>query len=383
MLALILFWLSVFIIFYTYIGFILVLIIRAKLFPNPFKADDITPSVSVIIAAYNEIQHIENRIRNIWDSDYPADRIQIIVASDGSDDGTNEVVKRYENEQLKLLALPRGGKAAALNSAIQHATGDILIFTDANTQFAKDAIRQIVRPFADETVGGVAGDQRYLKPGQSQDDNYGERVYWNFDRYLKETQTQGGHVTSATGAIYAIRRQLYRNIQPGIAVDDFFISTSVIGAGYRLVFSGDALAYEYTTKSQQAEFGRKVRIISGGLAAVMAKRHLLNPFKFGFYAHQLFVHKVLRRLLYIPLIIIFFSNILLVDRHILYLLFMVGQILFYGMALIGWLSEKRNIRLPKVFALPYFLCMVYWAAIVASWSVLKRENSGIWSTQRE
>lgn len=381
LLALYLFWLSILLLFYTYVGFTVLLIIKATLFPKPYKSEETFPTVSMIIAAYNEADGIEAKIKNCLELDYPDERLEVIIASDGSEDATNDIVERYASDNIKLLALPRTGKAGALNAAVAQATGEILVFSDANSMYGKDAIIALSRPFADETVGGVAGDQRYLK-SQKDMDNAGERGYWDFDRYLKEMESRGGHVISATGAIYAIRRSLFGEVVEGVT-DDFYTSTRVIIQGYRLVFAGDAAAYEYVTKSQKREFGRKTRVMTRGLYSVIENRELLNPFKHGFYALQLFTHKVLRRLMYIPFIIIFLSNIFLFSSGLFYQLTMLGQIAFYGMALVGWFLERRGVSLPKILSLPTFFCMVYWAALVASWNVIRGHRIRRWSTVRQ
>ena len=380
-LPILLFWLSVALIGYTFIGFTLILMVRGLIFPRPYQPDDsYTPSVSMVISAYNEAQTIETKLKNILDLDYPAEKIEAIVASDGSDDGTDAIVARYEGEIIKSLPLQRVGKAAALNAAVEASSGDILVFSDANSLYDKRAIRMLVRPLADPQIGGVAGDQRYVTSVDSTG-NTGERGYWNFDRLLKELESRGGNVISATGAIYAIRRSLFMGVPEGVT-DDFATSTRVIMQGYRLVFERDAIAYEPVAKSEQREFGRKVRIMTRGLTAVVINRALLNPFRHGFYAIQLFTHKVLRRLMYIPLIIIFLVNPFLLGSGIFYILTMLAQLGFYGAALAGWLAQQRGIRIPKPMTIPMYACMVYIAAIIASWNIVRGHRITYWTTAR-
>lgn len=380
MIALALFWLAVFLIFYTYVGFTLLLIIRAIIVSKPYQSEEFFPTVSIIVAAYNEENNIENRIKNLLALDYPKERLQILIASDGSEDRTNEIVAAYENEVLKLLSFPRGGKDVTLNRTIPEATGDILVFTDANTIFAQDTLKIIVRPFADEKIGGVAGDQRYLKSGQ--DTVTGEHTYWSFDRILKEMESRAGNVISATGANYAIRRNLYVNVLEGVS-DDFHISVQVIMQGYRLIFLPEALAFEQGSKSQGFEFERKVRLITRGFYGVIANIALLNPFKYGFYSLQFFTHKILRRLLYVPMIIVLLSNIPVIEYGLFYQITLILQVVFYCAALIGWLFERAGRSLPKIFALPTFLCMVYYASFLASLNILRGHRIGRWSTLRE
>lgn len=381
--SLFIFWSMVALIAYTYLLFPLFIFLRGWLVRRPFKSSSITPTVSVVIAAYNEQRDIKARLENLLAQDYPRNKLEIIIASDGSSDGTNEIVRSYAAQGIKLLALPRQGKNATLKAGAAHATGQILVFSDANTEFARNAIRNLVRPFVDPTVGGVAGDQRYIKSQQVRSNNEGEEGYWNLDRLFKQAESRAGSVTSATGAIYAVRRALFRPIPPNTgAVDDFVISTDVIAQGYRLVFAADAVAYETVAKSSDLEFKRKIRVLKGGLRAVLVQRVLLNPFRYGFYAFQLFWHKVLRRLVVFPLLIMFLVSPLLWSRGLFYQLLTIAQLAFYGCALLGWLFRKNWLGHLKIFTLPFYFCMVYTAALLGAFGALRGQKIEHWETQR-
>ena len=201
-----LFWSSVIVILYTYIGFPMLTWLRSCVWRRPHRTADIAPSVSVLIAAHNEEDSIGDKVRNVLETDYPAEQLQVVVVSDGSTDRTVEILNTLRAPRVVILDLPRGGKAAALNAGVRQCTGEILVFSDANSMFAPDAIKALVSPFADESVGGVAGDQRYSRHGSSSAADEGERAYWNFDRQMKHWQNLAGNVTSATGGIYDIRR---------------------------------------------------------------------------------------------------------------------------------------------------------------------------------
>jgi len=385
-LALVLFWGSVALLAYTYVVFPAILFVRGLLWRKPYRTEDITPSVSMIIAAYNEAASIGEKLDNVVSLDYPRDCLEVIVASDGSTDETEAIVAQYEDRGVKLLALPRQGKAGALNSAVAVAKGEILVFSDANSQYAPDAIRQLVRPFADPEVGGVAGNQVYLSEKRMADDaaqtGDGERTYWGFDRFLKRIQSEAGNTISATGAIYAIRRSLFPGVPEGVT-DDFATSTAVIAQGYRLVFAPDAKAFEPVAKSSGVEFGRKVRVMTRGLRAVLVRRELLNPFRFGFYALQLFSHKVLRRLMFAPLALLLVSNPFLLGEGLFYQLTMLAQIGFYGAALAGALFRDTPLGRNKLVTLPYYVCLVYLAAAVATFNVLRGHQINRWEPQRQ
>lgn len=376
----IVFWLAALLVAYSYAGYPVLTLLRGVLMRRPYETQDITPSVSLIIAAHNEADVIEAKLQNALSLDYPPDRLNVVVASDGSTDGTNEIVQRHNTGRVTLLALPRVGKAPALDAAVEAASGEVLAFSDANSMYAPQAIRQIVRPFADPSVGGVAGNQVYLDAAQDSGGE-GEKAYWSFDRTLKELQSRAGNVTSATGAIYAIRRELYQPVIGGVT-DDFYISTGVIAQHRRLVFAADAVAYEAVAGATGKEFSRKVRITTRGLQAVVVRRELLNPFRHGFYALQLLSHKVLRRLVVFPLLVVLAVSPLLWAAGWLYRLALVGQLAFYGLAAIGALLEETRLGQKKPFAIPFYFCMVNAACLVAAANIVRGRRIEQWETER-
>jgi cellulose synthase/poly-beta-1,6-N-acetylglucosamine synthase-like glycosyltransferase len=380
-----LFWLSVGLVIYTYFIFPMLIFLRGLIWPRSYKSEELAPPpfVSVVIAAYNEERSIGEKLDNILSLDYPQDRLEVVIASDGSIDNTNAIIQRYKERGVKLLALPRQGKAAALNAAVSVSTGEILVFSDANSIYKTNAIRALVKPFADPSIGGVAGDQRYLKKNKAGFAGIGERVYWNFDRFMKNFESRAGNAISATGAIYAIRRTLFQTVQEGVT-DDFATSTGVIAQGYRLVFEPDAIAYEPVAAANSIEFGRKVRVITRGLRAVFNTRGmLLNPFRFGFYAIQLFSHKVMRRLIVYPLLILFFVTPFLWRINLFYQLATIGQLVFYGFALSGLLLDRSRFGRMKFFTIPFYFCLVNAAALIASVNVLRGQQIKRWEPQRE
>lgn len=373
----ILFWCSFGLIAGAYIGFPLLVVARGMLMRQSYWVGDIEPPVSVVIAAHNEADSIGAKLENVLSLDYPADRLEVLVASDGSTDETESIVRSVGDPRVRLLALPRRGKAAALNLAVAASSGEILIFSDANSMFASNAIRRLVAPFDDERVGGVAGDQRYLKSP----DGEGERAYWSLDRLMKRFQSEAGNVISATGAIYAIRRELFQDVPEGVT-DDFVTSTRVIRQGYRLVFAEDAVAYEPVAKSTNVEFGRKVRVMTRGLMSVLVMRDLLSPFRFGFYSLQLFAHKVLRRLMVFPLIVLLATSCFLWPHGSIYQLAVVCQLLLYGCAVLGLLLARTRVGRAKPLAFPFYFCMVNIAAFVATVKVLSGQRVVLWEPQR-
>jgi cellulose synthase/poly-beta-1,6-N-acetylglucosamine synthase-like glycosyltransferase len=376
-----LFWASAAIVGYTYVGFPLVVLVRGRLRPTPYRAADITPTVSLLVAAHNEARGIARKLENALALDYPADRLDIVVASDGSNDDTEAIVATFVGRGIRLLQLPRQGKALALNAAVAASTGEILVFSDANSLYAADAVRRLVRPFADPSVGGVAGNQRY-RPGSASDaTTAGEQVYWDFDRLLKEAESRAGSTISATGAIYAIRRTLFRGVPVGVT-DDFAVSTSVIEQGYRLVFAPDALAWEPVASSGSMEWDRKVRIMTRGLRGVFERRALLNPTRYGFYSVQLVSHKVLRRMAGIPLIVLALLSPALWRRGRVYRLATVLQSAFYLLGIVGLVLGQRGIARHRLLAAPSFFITVNAAAMTALWNIVRGRKIDRWDPAR-
>jgi glycosyltransferase involved in cell wall biosynthesis len=374
------FWGATWAVLYTYVGFPLLVLIRGRLRPQPHSWDPYFPSVSLIVAAHNEAGVIRHKLENLLTLDYEQERIQILVVSDGSDDGTNDLVAEYAGRGVELLALPRVGKAAALNRAVQVARGDILVFSDANSIYAPDAVREIVTPFSDPMVGGVAGDQRYLEAGAGGDAS-GEGTYWDFDRLLKRAESRAGNVISATGAIYAIRREHFDPVPEGVT-DDFYVSTGAVCRGRRLVFQERAIAYEPVAATGQLEFQRKVRVITRGLRAVLVRRELLNPQRHGFYAVQLFSHKVLRRVMVIPLTVIGMATPALLRRGRLYRVAAGAQLLVYGTGVAGLLWAQVRGASPRLLRAPAYFCLVNYACVRAILNLVTGRTITRWEPGR-
>ncbi|MGH2995690.1 MAG: glycosyltransferase [Gaiellaceae bacterium] len=376
-----LFWSATGALAWTYVLFPLLVLLRGALRPRPHRTAEITPSATLVIAAHNEAGSIGARLENLLSLDYPEDRLEVVVASDGSDDGTDDIVRGYGERGVRLLSLARVGKAAALNAAVAEAGGEILVFSDANSIYAPDALRAVVRPFADPEVGGVAGDQRYLDGDGTDAIASGEQRYWSFDRMLKRAESSAGNAISATGAIYAVRRPLFRPVPAGVT-DDFYTSTGVIGQGHRLVFAPDAVAYEPVAKTGEIEFGRKVRVITRGLRGVLLRRELLDPRRHGFYALQLLTHKLLRRTMVFPLALTALTSPLLWRHGRVYRAATVAQAALYGLGGAGILLARRPLGRRKVFVFPAFFCFINAASLQATWNLLRGHSIDRWEPQR-
>ena len=339
------FWASAGWVVYTYAGFPILVAVRGLLRHRPLAIGESLPSITVVVAAYNESAIIVEKLANTLALEYPPESLEIIVASDGSEDGTNELVAQF-GRGVRLLALPRLGKNGALTRAASDARGEILVFTDADTKLTERTLLHIAAPFADPDVGGVAGERRHgheSKPARSAADQ-GKRL-------LRRLMSRAGNVTSAEGQIYAVRRELFQPV-PENVLDDFWISTRVVAAHRRLVYEPEAASYpmEGVTVVRRP-FERMVRMTGPLFHAVWLRRDLLNPAEYGFYSLQLISHKLMRRLLFVPLIGLAMTAPGLRSSGRVYRAAGLAQGLLHGAALAGLLLRGTRLgRLPPLKA---------------------------------
>ena len=379
--ALWVFWSALAALIYTYAGFPLLVGLWGSLRRRHVRQADVTPSVSLIVAAYNEEAVIGDKLRNCLALDYPAQSLEIFLASDGSDDRTESIAVAFAGKRVHLLALPRRGKIFALRDAVARARGDLLVFSDANTMLHPQALRKLARNFADPSVGGVCGNQMHVKNSRGDSSEGGESLYWNYDKWLKCMQTRTGSIVAADGAIYAIRRELFRMPEMTAVTDDFAISTAVLLQKRRLVFEPEAWAFEPAAGAAGREFRRKVRLMNRGLRGVLLRKSLLNPFRHGFYAVILFSHKVVRRLAPVFLLALLASNLFLVERPV-YAALAWLQLGFYALAVLGWSLKSRRAGHLKLLSIPFFYCLANTAALVAWMRLLRGERIETWQPQR-
>jgi cellulose synthase/poly-beta-1,6-N-acetylglucosamine synthase-like glycosyltransferase len=376
------FWLLLALLIYVYFGYPLLTATAAAVLDREWRKVEMHPRISIIIAVYNEEKAIRERLENLLATSYPPDHLEIIVASDGSNDNTDAIVSDYESRGVRLLRCERRGKLYALNQAVRLSTAEIVCFTDANTHFEAASIGMLVRSFADSDVGAVSGRVIYSSPPEADSVGQGEQLYWSYESQLKSWESRTGNVVSATGKIYAIRRALYCEPSTFTGTDDFLISTSVIQQGYRLVYDGDARAYQEPASSAEGEFGRKVRMVKRGLSSLVARRYLLNGYRYGYYSLSLFSHKLLRRLVPIFLIGLFITSLLLASSHSVYLFAVWMQAAFLALAMSGWLLRRRATGKFRVLYIPYFFCLSNAAILVALAGFISGERVAAWNTQR-
>jgi cellulose synthase/poly-beta-1,6-N-acetylglucosamine synthase-like glycosyltransferase len=377
-----LFWILVAAVVYGYLGYPLTVATAARLLDRRVAKGPITPKLSVIIAAYDEADTIRARVENALGSLWPGDALEVIVASDGSTDETVERASEVDPARVRVLDLPRRGKAAALERGAAHASGDVLVFTDANTMFRPDALAQMAFNFADPSVGGVAGRTCYEVANEADSSGKGEDLYWRYDTWLKGLESRTGSVVSAHGGIYAVRRELFRPVEDPAVTDDFAISTAVVDQGYRLVFEPDAVGVERTMAEGGTEFRRRIRLMTRGLRGVLLRRRLLNPLRHGFYAVALGSRKVLRRLLPITFPPLLVLSLALAPTSALFAALAAGQLAFLTLAAVGWLTRRTELGKLKPLFVPYYFLLANLASMAALVNVLKGERIERWTPQR-
>jgi len=377
----VLFWALILLVFYSYVGYgiLLYLLVKIKrIFVKPLEFDEaFAPKITLMVAAYNEESYIKEKIENSLFLDYPKDKIQFLFVTDGSDDKTPSIVSEYP--EIKLMHQPqRQGKIMAVERAMPEVSGEIVVFTDANTLLNKEALKNIVRHFANEKVGVVSGEKRILNREKDEAAGAGEGIYWKYESKLKKWDDELYSVMGAAGELFAIRTKLFEPIPKDSLIEDFYMSFKIVEKGYKIAYEPDAYAMEEPSASVKEELKRKIRIAAGGIQSIVRLSELLNPFKYHVITFQYISHRALRwTLAPLALPFIFIINAFLMKEGWFYQGLFVAQILFYVSALIGYLLEKKQIRLKLLF-IPYYFCMMNYAVYAGFKRFLKGSQSVLW-----
>ncbi|GJL69850.1 MAG: glycosyl transferase [Nitrospirales bacterium] len=354
-----LFWVAFAAVVYTYFGYPLLVWLIGRMRPRPIKQGKFNPSVSMIIAAYNEEKVIGHKMVNTMALAYPEGQLEIIVVADGSTDQTVSIVQSYEKEGVTVLHQSlRQGKTAALNRAVSSATGEIVFFSDANTMYEPTVIQKIVRNFNDPSVGGVSGRKVILKDCDRQT-SQGETAFWNYEGWLKSGESRLGSIVGADGEIFAIRRALFAPMPSFIVHDDMFLSLKIVEAGFRVIYEGEATSAEYSSKTLHDEFFLKVRYASAGYQILTQFPKMFFPPK-TFFAFQFISHKLFRWLIPFFLLTMLLSSALI--PSLWYHSLFWGQVSFYLTAVLGWVLMKK-IGHATLFYVPLYFCMGNAAAL--------------------
>lgn len=368
-----LFWVSLSLVFYHYVGYGVLLFFLSKIYSKGVQKGEITPSVSVVIAAYNEEKVIREKLENTLHLDYPRDRLEIVVVADGSNDATPQIVRAYESKGVCLLHNPkRDGKTAALNRSVSFTKGEILLFSDANTFYSREIIKKLVSNFHDDMVGAVSG-KKVIREGAGREATEGESIFWKYESFLKDLESRVGSITTADGEVFALRRSLFEPIPSRIVHDDMWLTLKIIEKKFRVVYETAAYSAEYASKTLIDEFHLKVRYASSGFQIVGAFIRFWP--KRLFFTLEFFSHKALRWLMPFPLAGLFLSSAF--AQGGVYRAAFWGQVLFYATALIGYFRVKKG-PLSKLFYLPLYFSMGNTAALYGFFRFLRGGQTALW-----
>ena len=383
-----LFWCMLVTVFYTYVGYGLVLFVLNKIKkifkPKTSKLHESTfiPSVTLLIATYNEEDFIEKKIQNCLELEYPKDKLKIVFVTDGSDDRTVELISKHQG--IFLMHKPeRLGKISAVNRAMQYVDTAIVVFCDANTLLNKQALLKIVRHFSNAEVGGVAGEKKVITAEKDNASASGEGFYWKYESFLKKLDSSFNTVVGAAGELFAIRSSLFKPTETNAIIEDFIISLRIASQGYKVVYEPEAYALETSSANVKEELKRKIRICAGGIQAVVWLAYLLNPFKYGWLAFQYVSHRVLRWTIvpFFLLLLMPLNAILAQLQGGIYVWLFYSQVMFYVAATVGWFLENRHIKV-KILFVPYYFFIMNYAVFAGFYRYLKGRQSVIWERAR-
>lgn len=389
----ILFWFSIGLVVYTYVGYGFVawiLVKIRKILGKEFKKyndPSFQPKVTLVIPAYNEMSCIDAKVKNTFSLDYLADLIEVLFVTEGSNDGTSEYISSLQDTYSNLRMIggdTRRGKIEAMNMAIKTINTPIVIFTDANTNLNNQVIKNIVRHFQDPIVGAVAGEKRIETEGSEAAAGAGEGLYWKYESFLKKLDTELYSVVGAAGELFAVRTHLFGEVEKDTLLDDFMVSLRIAADGYRVIYEPDAYASERPSFSIQEEMKRKIRIASGGFQSIARLGYLWNIFRYGLLSFQYVSHRAMRwavapfclPLIFLLNIALFFLDTSLLNQP-LYQLIMLAQIAFYTMAIVGYYLENQKIRVKALFV-PFYFSFMNYCAIKGYLRYRNGLTSGIW-----
>jgi biofilm PGA synthesis N-glycosyltransferase PgaC len=382
------FWISIFLIVYTFVGygFFLFVLVKIKgLFVKPFKFKDEypLPTVTVMVAAYNEEDIIEEKVENTLGLNYPKDKIQLIFITDGSSDRTEEIISGF-NEVTLLHEDTRSGKMAAIKRAIPYITGEITVFTDANTFLNKEAINELVKHYQNPKVGAVAGEKRILVEESADASSAGEGFYWKYESKLKKWDYELYSNVGAAGELFSIRTALYQPVESDTIIDDHMIAMRIAEKGSIIAYEPEAYAMETASADVKEELKRKIRIAAGGIQSILRLKKAANPFHNPVFTFQYISHRVLRWtitpfLLFVALIL---NGIIAVQTgSAFYMTLFILQVVFYLLSLVGFYFEQRNIRVKALF-IPYYFCVMNYAVLAGMLRYYRKNQSAAWEKSK-
>jgi len=378
------FWISLFIIIYTFVGygFLLFFLVRIKrIFKKNYLFSDSAelPTVTILIAAYNEENIIEEKIKNTLELDYPKDKTQIIFITDGSSDSTPNKITAHQDVLLLHKDL-RTGKMAAIKRAMPSVTNEIIVFTDANTFLNKSAIKELVKHYQNEKVGAVAGEKRIMVEELADASSAGEGFYWKYESLLKRWDYELYSNVGAAGELFSIRTKLYQPVESDTIIDDHMIAMRIAENGYLIAYEPEAYAMETASANTKEELKRKVRIAAGGIQSILRLKKAANPFYYPLLTFQYISHRVLRWTVtpFLLIAALVLNGIIAYKTDIFfYKTLFIAQILFYILSLLGMFFERKNIRI-KAFFIPYYFCVMNYAVVAGIIRFYRKNQSAAW-----
>ncbi len=377
----IIFWLSIVALIYTYIGYPIFVYLVSVLFNRKIRKSPIEPNVTILITAYNEGRDIREKLENTLKIDYPKEKLEILVASDGSTDDTDEIVGAFADRGVVLFRQEgRVGKTVTQNNAVEKSKGEIVLFSDATAMYEPGVLRAMLPNFADETVGCVAGKLNYVDSTES-GIGKGAKSYWNYETFIKENESRACSLIGASGCLYAVRKSAYIPMYPE-ACSDFLIATVLYEQGLRTVYEPNAICTEETNRRTDKEMRMRIRVIAQTFTDLWRNRSMMNPFKSGFYAIELISHKLFRYSVPIFLIVAYFSSLALWFTSEIFELAFAVQTAFYVIALVAWLLEKSG-KPIRFLAIPLYFVLTNAASLIGFYQFLRGERYAHWEPNRE
>ncbi len=353
-----------------------------------------TPKVSLIIAAYNEEASIRRKILEaLYNTDYPRDKLEIIIASDASTDRTDAIARGFLGRGITLIRQEeRKGKTAVQNLAATQARGEVLVFSDATTIYSSGVIRNLVRHFSDPKVGCVGGEEHFIndvdrlsfivdrKRKKNKDISLEASFFWKYEKLIREKESEFNTMIGVSGCVFAIRKELYEKLDDSL-IEDFALPLKVASKGYKVVCEKEAKAYERAAANTGAELSRKTRIVTGGINVLWKMRELLNPFRYPRLSYQLFSHKIARWLAPVFMLLLFISNMYLLKENGFYFAAGVGQMIFYALAFLGHFVRNYSFS-PKAVKIAYHFCVMNFAAILGMLKFVRGDRRVVWQPVR-
>ncbi len=373
------FWACAAILFYVYAGYPLLLALIGAFVHREKPELGYEPTLSVLIAAYNEEANIGRKIEQTLALEYPADKIEILVLSDGSSDRTDDIVRSYPDSRVRLVRIPeRHGKTHAQNEGVRAARGEVLIFSDATTVYHRKALRYLASNYQDPQAGAASGRYQYFDAEGKSPTGLGTVAFWNYENLIKTLQSRIKTISGCCGCIYSVRRKAYTDL-PDDIISDLVQPLWVIQKGYRVAFEDRALAYEETTKGTKEEFRMRVRVVTRGMNGILSVSDLLLPWKYGWVSIQLLSHKVLRWLVSVFLILLFLSSALLY-QHPLFRALLLLQAVFYLAAMLSLVFPLH--QRFKLLGIPLYFCTLNAAALCSMVELARGRKYATWQTVR-